>query len=317
MYRTILIDGRHLLYRAADVMRDLGLEEGEGWTPTGAIYGFIKTVMALWERVAAEGCWLCVCWEGGKLFRRSLYDDYKRKGEPDPELRQFLDGMDSQEKLLKGVLSLAGISQAVATGYEADDVMATLATRMEKLEKFRPVAIYTGDADLHQCVTESVHVISPSYNKASKDRDKVWLLEDVVDRWRVQPERIPEFKGLSGDGSDHIPGVKGIGEGWARKLLTTYKSLDDLLKDARKGTVSGVYEGKEWSNARIAGMIAEQHEMMYLSAKLATVVPDAPIHFLPTRSDERKLIQTFQAFRFHTMLRPTVLAKFKEMNGDG
>jgi DNA polymerase-1 len=303
-YKTILIDGRHLLFRCADAMRELGVEDENGFTNTGAIFGFIKSVIRVWTLFADDGCWLCVCWEGGKTIRRQIYDGYKRKDEvTDPDVQEFLGAMMEQEKWLRGLLSYAGWWQARSIGYEADDTMGALAREMEDPDNTDrlPVAIYTGDADLHQCVGSAVHVISPP-RPPNRPTETIWTIKDVTERWAVPPRRVPEYKALAGDSSDKIPGVKGIGDVWAKKLLTSYGNLAKLEEAAKSGEVSGIWDGKEWKSKPIALRVADDLENMWMSHKLATIVTDAPVEFIERRPDAEKLRKSLAVFKMMTLM---------------
>ena len=120
----LVFDGRHMLYRTADVFRSLTVEVGDDEESIGGVYGFLATALRVhgkWGGVAV------VAWEGDHNFRYKLYPEYKNKGKPDEEKQMFLEGLDGQESRLWVLLSLMGVRQYVCHGGEADDVMATLA----------------------------------------------------------------------------------------------------------------------------------------------------------------------------------------------
>jgi DNA polymerase-1 len=299
-YKVILVDGRHLLFRCADAMRELGVTDADGFTNTGAIFGFLKSTLRMYDRYAEDGAKLVVCWEGGRLYRRDIFDGYKRKEDTmTEELQSFLDVMMEQEKWLRAMLKFAGWHQAVSPGYEADDVLGTLAKSFS-LDGQGPVAIYTGDMDLHQCVTDDVSVISPP--RPGKPGESVWTRAEVEERWAVPPERVPEYKGLAGDKSDRIPGVRGVGDVWAKKLLNAYVSLEELLKAAKTGEVSGEWSGKAWKSKTIAKAIVDDEEMMFISRRLATIVDDVPVAWMDRLHQPDRLRKAMSAFQILSLM---------------
>ena len=315
LYDHILIDGRHMLYRVASTHRALGIETFDGTIPTGAIYGFIKTTLGVYEQHAAEGCQIVIAWEGGYTHRRQLFEGYKRnrtKRRDDPDHKEFILTLNDQEQVLKSLMARMGWGQAWAKHYEADDVMATLARQLDG-----NIAIYTGDHDLHQCVNERVHVITPVRVAHRKDgaREKIWDVSAVRDHWKVAPSRIPEVKALAGDASDCIPGAQGIGEVWARKLLTAY-TLDKLMAASHGGELKGRYDGEDWTSKRHATLVQKSRGKVWVSLDLAMVIDNVPVTPIPTTKDRTKMIEAFRAFQFKTLLRPTVLAAIDSM-GEG
>jgi 5'-3' exonuclease len=311
LYNHILIDGRHLLFRAAATMGGLGVEMPlDGTLPTGAMYGFLRVVLSIYDKHAAgDDTRLTVCWEGGYTARKALHPDYKsnRRVSRGEQVDAMILTMNDQEQVLKGMLSLAGWDQAWARGWEADDVMATLAARGAE-----PTAIYTGDHDLHQCVTRRVDVLSPNRKHGRGQPDFIrWDEAAVRAKWGVDPVRIPEVKALEGDSSDNIPGCPGIGAVWARKLLATLPSIEGLLALAESGEIHGIHEGKPWSSKRHAGLIVDNIDIIRTSRELATVNRDAPVERLPASPDSQRLVEAFRAFQFTSLLRPTVLNTIK------
>ena len=288
-YDHIIIDGRHALFRVASTMASLGVDDLDGFTPTGPIYGFIKVCLSIVEKHGHAGTRLTVCWEGGNLLRRKIYKDYKRNRvkRKDVEASPMLLTLNDQEAVLKGILSLAGWEQALCAGYEADDVMATLASGL-----------------------------SPNNTRKRKGGGNTirWDNAAVRERWTVDPLRVPDIKGLEGDTSDNIPGCPGIGKVWAQKLIAEYGTVEGVIAAARSGhTVKGNWQGKAWERKRHTGLILDNIETIEMSKELATVVRDVPINYLPCTPDTSSLVSAFRTFHFATLLRPSVLGSIKAL----
>ena len=316
-YDHIIIDGRHALFRVASTMASLGVDDLDGFTPTGPMYGFIKVCLSIVERHGHAGTRLTICWEGGWLHRRKMYPDYKRNRvkRKDVAASPLLITLNDQEAILKGILSLAGWEQAWCEGYEADDVMATLAAGART-----PTAIYTGDHDLHQCVTDYVHVLSPNNTRKRKGGGDTirWDNAAVRERWKVDPLRVPDVKGLEGDTSDNIPGCPGIGKVWAQKLLTEYGTVEDVIAAARSGhALNGTWDGKPWTSQRHASIIQDNVETIEMSKRLATVERQVPYRTITPINDSSALVDAFKTFHFATLLRPSVLSAIKALKCRG
>lgn len=183
-YDVILIDGSHLLHRSISSYGELGFHSGGVWNFTGGLYGFLRISLATWKKYSHKDSTLIVCWEGGNTYRVGIDPNYKaNRRSALPEATEGRQRVRSQESLIRELISKAGWSQAYAPGYEADDALATLAKKFD--EEGKTVAIYSGDQDMHQCVSERVHVIS-----GSKGEDTVWTSEKVEEKWGLPPSRV-------------------------------------------------------------------------------------------------------------------------------
>ena len=312
-YDHIIVDGRHTLYRVASTMASLGVDDFGDFLPTGAIFGFYKVCLSVMERYATPGAKLSICWEGGWGHRREAYPLYKQgrvRKKEDTERNAFLDTMADQEQVLRQLLSISGWEQAWCRGYEADDVMATLAYGATV-----PTAIYSGDHDMHQCVTDAVHCLSPNNQRKRKGGPDVitWDIPAVEERWGVPPINVPDVKSLEGDASDNIPGCPKVGKVWARKMLQNDPHVEEVLKAAKAGPLTGVWEGKEWTSERHSALLRDNEDIIILSKMLATVVKDVPVEFIPLRTDSKKMVEAFRVFQFSTLLRPTVINAIKSI----
>lgn len=302
-YKTILVDAKNCLYRAEYANRALMTDvPGHGQNVAiGGVFGFLKSVLAIFDRSAEKGCAVLVCWEGdeGKGWRREAYPGYKAQRDPTRnDSGAGMSDMQRQEVILRELLSNLGWIQVWSPGFEADDTLATLAHLRAGARG--PVAIMTGDRDLHQCVTGRVHVV---------DKD-VWTLDSVKERWGVLPSRIPDVKALSGDTSDNYPGVRGIGEKGARELCAKFATLESLF-DLARGVNAGTLDPGLVSKAVAKKLVAGEADA-YLFRRLATVEREAPLTFAPRRDDTRKALT---ALRFASLLQPSMLKMIHAIGG--
>jgi len=309
LYSYILVDGQHLVHRAAHSYGDLEFIDENGSTvPTGTIYGFLRLIGQAWKNYADNDCRLIVCWEGGYKHRTALYPAYKanRREQPSEEDRERLDKMFNQQRALKKILRVAGWSQAFSEGYEADDVLATLA-RTYGGEK---VAIYTGDQDLHQCVNENVHVVSAVPGKS----DKVWTSDLVREKWGVEPYRVPEAKALAGDSGDNIPGCPGCGEGWAKKLLSGGQTVQEVLRRASEGVLTGEVNGKPWRAPALTTKLVENHDQVMVSWELAKVVDQVPVQVDPGEKDHVKFRHVLERLHMFSLAEGTAWERLSDVS---
>jgi 5'-3' exonuclease len=313
LYDVILVDGMNVLHRAAHSFSDLSVVTREGsMILTGATYGFIHIVKGIWEKYARSNeSRITICWDGGYRHRLELYPDYKanRRNKRPEDLEDYQRDLPNHGKALRRILRVAGWCQAEANGYEADDVMATLAKKWGDEDGTR-VAIYTMDQDLHQCVTPDIHVISPKWGSS---KDTIWTPDAVSEKWGVPPRRVAEVKALAGDSGDNIPGCPGCGKGWARKLLASNRHVTEVLEWAGKGTLEGEYQGKRWKAKALTEKIRENHDLILTCWELAKVVEDAPVTFSHPPPDTSRLRVAFQRLRFHQFLEPNNFQVLTEM----
>ena len=254
--RVYLIDGYSLLYRAfyalpQSIVTSSGL-------PTNALYGFTSMILKLLDPDEASGdVGLGVVWDSGKpAFRMEVFPEYKAQRSSMPEeLKVQLDHLDE-------ILEAMNIPAIRAEGFEADDVLATLSRRLpEDVELF----IVTGDQDAMQLVDGRVKVLRTTRGVSET---KTYGRDEVVEEYGVTPEQIPDYKALTGDSSDNIPGVRGIGPKGAAALLKEF------------GTVAGIYENLEKISAKgTRKKLEEGRESAFMSLDLARMRFDAPVEF--------------------------------------
>ncbi len=278
--KLVLIDGHALLYRAYHALpATMVTSKGE---PTNALYGFLSTVLKVLSEEQPD--YVIVCMDRGRTFRHDLYKEYKahRAKMPD-DLRPQVDRAEE-------VLQALGIPSCGLDGYEADDLIGTLARQAE--EAGLDTLIITGDSDALQLVREHVHVLVPG----RKYSDTVRYDPDRVrERYGFEAERLVEFKALKGDPSDNIPGVPGVGEKTAEELVRNFGSLEAL------------YAKLEQVSPRYRKALEENREQAFLSRDLARIRTDVPIRLDLEGSrfgayDREAVVRLFRELEFRSLL---------------
>ena len=211
-----LIDGNSLAYRAFFALPEsIATSRGE---PTNAIFGFASMLVKILTEYGPKAT--IVVWDAGMSGREQEYEPYKAERKPRPDL------LREQWPNLEPLVEAFGYENVRVEGYEADDVIASLAEQAK--EAGIPVMIVTGDRDAYQLATNgSVRIMTTSRGITDT---RVYDREGVVERYGIPPELVADFIGLKGDTSDNIPGVPGIGDKTAAQLLQKYGSLDSVLE---------------------------------------------------------------------------------------
>ena len=253
----ILIDGHALAFRQYYALERTGMKTSEG-LQTWAVYGFFKSIFDLLKNRKIKPDSIAVTFDVGRqTFRVEKYQEYKANRDTMP------DSLRSQLGLIVEGLKAFNIPIYTKEGFEADDVIGTIVTKASKLGHC--TYILTGDQDSFQLVDRDglIKVLIPSKGELI---EYDWY--KVHEKLGVWPSQVTDYKGLRGDTSDNIPGVKGIGEKSAQKLLTRYSSLEDIIAD-----VDNIPE-----NA-IRNRLKEGIEDAKLSKYLATIVKTVDIDF--------------------------------------
>jgi DNA polymerase-1 len=279
--RLVLIDGHALAYRAFHALPDdLTTSQGE---LTNAVYGF--TSMLLNVLRDEEPTHIAVTFDKGPTFRHEVYPDYKAHRAKMP------DELRSQMDRIRQVVEALDMPIFEAEGFEADDVLGTLVQQAE--EQNAEVLIVTGDMDLLQLVDEHTRVLTSRWRFSDT---VIYDVEGVERRYDgLPPSRLAEYKALMGDKSDNIPGVYGVGEKTATKLLKRYDSLEE------------VYEHLEEIATRFRNRLEEGKEEAFLSRRLATIVRDVPVELdleaCRVRTfDYDRVIELFRELEFRSLL---------------
>ncbi len=286
MPRLFLIDGPSLVYRAFFALPE-SIATSTG-VPTNAIFGFASMLVKI---VTEHGvCPTIVAWDAGTSGRTELFPEYKAQRRSRPDL------LKQQWPAMEPLVEAFGYRNVKIEGYEADDVIASLAARAMQADPPVPVTIVTGDRDVFQLIDEGGLVEVMATARGITDT-KLYDHQAVLDRYGIPPALIPDFYGLKGDTSDNIPGVPGIGDKTAAELIQRYGVLEEVL--AHIADISGA---KRKQNL-------EQHaEDARISKRLATVDREVPLDFDPTAEaarepDRSRLREVFREYELRDPLR--------------
>ena len=283
MNKIILVDGNNLLFRSfyATAYQGVIMKNSKGF-PTNALYGFINMMNKIIQE--EKPSYIMVAFDKGKTFRHDKYDEYKagRSEMPDELRLQFPKA--------KEILDAQGIKHFEIDNYEADDIIGTLSLEVEHRDDF-VATIVSSDKDLLQLISDKVDV------KLLKQSGHIMMTKDeFIKTYQVPPIRMIDLKALMGDSSDHIPGVKGIGEKTAINLLSKFQSLDNLYLHIDE--VSGKTREKLENDKKNA----------YMSYDLATIYREVPLDFTIedckyTGENSEKFTELLQEFEFHSLLK--------------
>ena len=226
MARLVLIDGNSILNRAFYGIMGTNMLQTEDGTYTNAVYGFLAIMFKILDSLNPE--YMAVAFDmRAPTFRHKMYSEYKgtRKGMPDE--------LAAQMPMIKEVLNAMNIKIIEKEGYEADDILGTLAKKAGR--RGIDVTILSGDRDTFQLATDKITIRIPR-TKAGKTEEDDYDKEKIIEQYGVEPKALIEVKGLMGDKSDNIPGVTGIGEKTALGMIKKYKTIEKLYEDieARK-----------------------------------------------------------------------------------
>ena len=278
----ILIDGHALAYRQFFALERTGMKNSEN-QPTWAVYGFFKAIFDLLAKIHPD--YIAVAFDvGRRTFRTEKFEEYKANREAMP------DTMRSQLGIICEGLKAFDIPIITKEGFEADDVIGTISKNAS--DKGHNTLILTGDQDSFQLIDKdgTVKVLIPSKGELIEyDWNKVY------EKLGVYPDQVIDYKGLRGDTSDNIPGIRGIGEKTAQKLLNRYKHLEDVLADCDNIPEKALQK-----------KICEQKDIAILSKDLATIVRNVELDFnidtatvtLPKIEDVSAFLRKMQFYTF-------------------
>ncbi len=296
--KLVLIDGNALLHRAYHATPPLSTSSGE---LVNAVYGFTSMLLKALAELKPE--YIAVAWDlKAKTFRHEAYANYKAKRKPMEE------GLASQFNRAHQILKAFNIPQFSLAGFEADDLIGTLARQAAKFEirnsKFE-IIIVTGDRDLMQIISSKIKIFMPKKTLADVG---MYGEEEFALKYGFAPENLVDYKALAGDQSDGIPGVAGIGEVSATKLIQEYKNIENI------------YQNLDKIPEKLQKTLIKGKESALMSKKLATIDTDAPIKLdLPACQvhdfDINKVVELFDELQFKSLISriPDVILGIRRM----
>jgi DNA polymerase I len=303
--KLILIDGHAMLYRAWFAFpQSLTKRDGQ---IVNAVFGFTRILLSVINEMKPE--YLAVSFDVGRTFRHDMYKDYKAHREKMPE------ELKAQEPLTYKVVEAMNIPVFTKVGFEADDVIGSLAMHASKSENLTTI-IVTGDKDTFQLVSDpsassgQVRVYMPGRgNKGPVLYDEAAVERDLG----IKPNQVPDYKGLAGDPSDNIPGVRGVGKVTAAKLLREFGTVEELYEYLDKRFVIGDsrlektdHPGEKLLTQTVVRKLTEGKESAFESKKLATIVRDVPIELNLALAevkqyDKDKVVEVFEEYGFQSL----------------
>ncbi len=283
MAKLLLVDGHSQAYRAYfGVKTPLSTRSGE---PTAAVYGFVRKFISLLKELQPD--YAAVAFDSGDTWRHSEFADYKATRDAMP------DEMRTQMQRIEQFLHAFNIPVITYPDYEADDILGTLAR--QAAQAGLEVYILTGDRDMFQLIDERVRIL---YTKGGPNPETVvYGLAELQERYGLRPDQFVDLKALTGDSSDNIPGVTGVGEQTAIKFLTKYGSIDGLY--AHLDEISGPKTRKNLEEAR---------EIVQRNRRLMTIVTDLDIRFDAAACrmrdfDRNALLAFFEELEFRSLIK--------------
>jgi DNA polymerase I len=292
MKKMILIDGNAILHRAYHSIPPFKTRSG---LVTNAIYGFMRMLFDIYKKEKPD--YLGIAWDrAAKTFRHEEFKEYKAQRAAPP------DDLYPQLPRLKEILKDFNIPMEEADGSEADDLLGTIAACAEK-ENDVKIIIVTGDKDTFQLVNEKTHVMTPVIGLS---KTETYDTQKVIEKLGIRPDQVIDYKALSGDPSDNIPGVPGIGPKGAVEMLKKYNDLDNIY--AHLNELPAGQQKK----------LTECRESAYLSRRLVTIMHDCPItfnldHYRTHKINYDRARQHFEELEF-TSLIPKLEELKKSMN---
>lgn len=278
MNKLLIIDGNSIANRAFYALPFLSNHKGQ---PSGAVFGFANIIIKVLQE--AKPTHVVVAFDHArKTFRNDIYKDYKMQRKPTPE------ELIVQFPIIKEMVNKMGIMTIEKEGIEADDIIGTVASHFDG-KKY----ILSGDRDLFQLIDEDTNVWFTKKGVSELDRVDEDRLNEI---FGLKPNQIPELKGLMGDASDNIPGVKGIGEKTALSLLEKYENIENLYKNINNVT------------GKLKEKLSIDKDMAFVSKQLATIERNCQIDFEPSQAVfslpfSEELYEFFSDWNFSSLLK--------------
>jgi len=254
MRKIVIVDTFNFLHRAYHAIPKSFRAPDD--TPTNAVYGVTSMLISLINETHPD-CIVAALDSKKPTFRSEEFSNYKA------QRKEMEDDLKVQIPLVFESMDLLGILKINCEGYEADDIIGTLVTKLES-DEANQIYIVSNDRDMWQLISKNVYVLIPNTKGGFDKIDE----EEALKRLEFDKKHLVDYKALRGDTSDNIPGVYGIGEVTAKKLISQYGTVEDIYRHIDEIKPDG-----------LKTKLVESVEMAYLSKKLATIILDAPIQF--------------------------------------
>lgn len=291
MEKLIIIDGNALVHRAFHALPPLKTKEG---VLVNAVYGFASILFRVIKDLTPD--YLAATFDlAGPTFRDVEYKEYKAKRVKGP--RELYDQID----LIKKIINALGFPIYEKQGFEADDVIGTIVSKIRDQKAELKIIIITGDLDTLQLVDENTEI--HTLKKGIKDT-AVYNLKTIMEKYGLKPDQITSLKGLKGDPSDNIIGVPGIGEKTALTLVKKFITLDKLYQELETSNL----------NPKLQARLLEYKEQAFFSQRLATIKRDVPIEFylddcrwVVKQENKEKTIKLLEKLEFNTLIKRFIM----------
>src|SRR3989344_7050112 len=284
MKRLVLVDGNALLHRAYHATPPLSTSKGE---LVNAVYGFTSLLLKAIEELKPD--FICIAWDDkSPTFRHEAYTQYKATRRPAD------DGLIFQYARVHEVVQSFNIPEHKLAGFEADDLIGTLARQAVEKEKNLEVVVLTGDRDIMQIINSRIKVMMP---KKTINDVGLYGEQEFIERFGFRPKQLIEYKALAGDASDNIPGVSGVGDISATKLISQFETVEKLYQPKNLKTLP----------ERIQKLLLEGAEIAVMSKKLATLDLESPIQLDLSACrvhdfDKQKVLNLFGELEFRSLI---------------
>ena len=292
MKKVVLVDGNNLLFRSyyATAYTGVLMKNSKGF-PTNALYGFTSMINKIIEEESPE--FMVVAFDIGKNFRKEKYDFYKEGRHETP------DDLKAQMPMARNILKAMGIAYRELAPYEADDIIGTIARYAELNEDYYSL-IVSSDKDLLQLISFETEVKLLKQSGFIRFNEK-----NFKEEYGIDPIKIIDLKALMGDSSDNIPGVKGIGEKTALKLLQEY------------GSLKGIYENIDKIKGKVKEKLLNDKENAFMSYEIATIYKEVPIdvnfeEFKYNGPNLEELKEVYEELEFKSLLKNMIINKKQE-----
>jgi len=298
MKRLVLVDGNALLHRAYHATPPLTTSKGE---LVNAVFGFTNMILKSWDDLKPD--FIAIAWDrSAPTFRHQAYTQYKATRGPAD------DALGNQYDRVHEVIKAFGIPEFGLDGYEADDLIGTLAKQAASSGRGIETIVITGDRDIMQIIDKTTKVLMP---KRSLNDVGLYGEEEFEAKYEFKPIQIIDFKGLAGDASDNIPGVAGIGAVTATKLIKQFGSVEKIYEPSNLKTLP----------ERTQKLLAEGAESAIMSKKLATLDLDAPIELdldacAVQDYSKKEVVKIFEELEFRTLIPRVTGSKDDPLSGE-